>query len=264
MQTTQTPHDQRCIWMNAGVISYKLCDYNFNCDYCPLDIVLRKTTQHAPEPVDPQIGRTVEIELPTDLPEDVARLLRPYAAIRLAEDVLYSAEHLWVRSFNRKLSLVGLDSFLASLLPATASIVLSAQNAHVERGRPFGWVYTHHKALPLLAPLSGTVLRHNRLLSDDLTLVKENNHDLGWLISLLPSDYDSEQPTLLRAAEMRELTSGHMHGLLDRSLMRFRNAACPAGLCLNDGGVPVASLEEALGPDGYQQLIRPYFPATAD
>ncbi|MDY0082451.1 MAG: hypothetical protein RBR74_04655, partial [Ignavibacteriaceae bacterium] len=31
----------KCIWMTSGVIDYKLCDNNFDCENCPFDKVIR-------------------------------------------------------------------------------------------------------------------------------------------------------------------------------------------------------------------------------
>ena len=33
----------KCIWADSGIIGYKLCDKNFDCENCELDKVLRKT-----------------------------------------------------------------------------------------------------------------------------------------------------------------------------------------------------------------------------
>ena len=30
-----------CIWMTAGVISYKLCPFNFDCENCDFDSIMR-------------------------------------------------------------------------------------------------------------------------------------------------------------------------------------------------------------------------------
>jgi hypothetical protein len=27
----------KCVWMSSGLVNYKLCDFNFNCDDCPFD-----------------------------------------------------------------------------------------------------------------------------------------------------------------------------------------------------------------------------------
>lgn len=32
--------EQQCVWMQAGVVGYKLCDREFDCDRCPFDAAL--------------------------------------------------------------------------------------------------------------------------------------------------------------------------------------------------------------------------------
>lgn len=35
------PPAQACVWMEAGVLRYWLCNHDFDCDNCPLDAALR-------------------------------------------------------------------------------------------------------------------------------------------------------------------------------------------------------------------------------
>ena len=40
-------HSQRldkCVWMATGVVTYKLCDFEYNCEACPFDQALREAT----------------------------------------------------------------------------------------------------------------------------------------------------------------------------------------------------------------------------
>ena len=40
-------HSQRfdkCVWMESGVVSYKLCDFEYKCESCPFDQALRAGT----------------------------------------------------------------------------------------------------------------------------------------------------------------------------------------------------------------------------
>ncbi len=39
------PHEQKkqCVWMEAGVIDYKICDHNFDCCSCPFDHAMKQT-----------------------------------------------------------------------------------------------------------------------------------------------------------------------------------------------------------------------------
>ena len=34
--------EKQCIWMSAGVISYKLCPINYDCENCDFDTVMRQ------------------------------------------------------------------------------------------------------------------------------------------------------------------------------------------------------------------------------
>jgi len=40
--TQETPPSTYCVWMDAGVVNYKLCDRAFDCDRCPLDLALHR------------------------------------------------------------------------------------------------------------------------------------------------------------------------------------------------------------------------------
>lgn len=35
------PNAQTCVWMEAGVISFWLCNREYDCEHCPLDAALR-------------------------------------------------------------------------------------------------------------------------------------------------------------------------------------------------------------------------------
>jgi hypothetical protein len=39
--TSSEDTQERCIWMTAGVISFKLCPTNYDCEYCDFDKVMR-------------------------------------------------------------------------------------------------------------------------------------------------------------------------------------------------------------------------------
>lgn len=42
MDPTETTADSLpCIWMSAGLLSYRLCDREYDCEHCPLDAALR-------------------------------------------------------------------------------------------------------------------------------------------------------------------------------------------------------------------------------
>ena len=52
----------KCIWMTAGLISYKLCKYDLQCEKCPLDWELRNLS---PTPSCYSDGSPLEVHLNT-------------------------------------------------------------------------------------------------------------------------------------------------------------------------------------------------------
>ena len=43
---------ETCVWMDAGVLAYKLCDRGFDCSHCPLDAALRGLSGTPTQPDD--------------------------------------------------------------------------------------------------------------------------------------------------------------------------------------------------------------------
>ena len=59
--STSTPHPPpiRCVWMDAGVVNYKLCDRGYDCERCPLDQALHRRPAERSAPVKSQIGKII-------------------------------------------------------------------------------------------------------------------------------------------------------------------------------------------------------------
>ncbi len=48
--TSEAPSERLpCIWMTAGLVRWRLCDREYDCDHCPLDAALRGVTVEAEE-----------------------------------------------------------------------------------------------------------------------------------------------------------------------------------------------------------------------
>ncbi len=45
MKTVDSQEKNYCIWMEAGVIDYKLCDHNYDCNTCKFDQAMRLTAE---------------------------------------------------------------------------------------------------------------------------------------------------------------------------------------------------------------------------
>lgn len=46
------PNKKKCVWMESGVVSYKLCDNNFDCPTCPYDQAMQRKVQKGRERIE--------------------------------------------------------------------------------------------------------------------------------------------------------------------------------------------------------------------
>ena len=88
--------DNNCIWMEAGMVAYKLCDLDFNCDACPLDDLLRKKSAAADEPPLSSLYASIpergseNTETPTQQFErQLEEFFQPLFSVQLPDDRLY-------------------------------------------------------------------------------------------------------------------------------------------------------------------------------
>lgn len=47
---TPAKQEKRCIWMTAGVISFKLCPLEYDCELCEFDMVMRRQQSEGNQP----------------------------------------------------------------------------------------------------------------------------------------------------------------------------------------------------------------------
>ncbi|MDT8324046.1 MAG: hypothetical protein RRA94_08050 [Bacteroidota bacterium] len=248
-----TQQEEQCIWVEAGVLNYKLCDRGFRCDHCPLDAALRDHDSTCREEQGEIVLRDVTLPEKDEIPDSVAGILAPFLSVPVCQNAQYSAQHIWVRTLPNGLINCGLDAFAAALLPPAAQIVVVANNTDLREGDEFGWVYGGSHAIPLSAPVSGTVVCRNRKLHTTEDGLRSAPYGKGVIVTLSPD---------VGALAHARLSSARNHTRRIRKRARMitdrvqRQLASPAiGPCLNDGGSPVTSLEQFLGEDRYWALL---------
>lgn len=226
---------QPCLWMSAGLVSYKLCDRNFDCDRCPFDAALRGETLPARPPVDAPGPRV--------------------AALCFPDDRLYAPGHTWVQETSppggRHGVRVGLDAFAVSLIGRVRSVrpgrcapspgatdgastppVLCELDLEVGR-------------LPVILPVAGRPNAWNRVLETDAAPLMRSPYEDGWI-----AEIDSVTPDALAGLLTAE-------GALERSrldLRRFRRRAAvflfEESAAVGPGGDPGGDpgIDPELGP----------------
>lgn len=223
-----------CIWMAAGLLRYRLCDREFDCERCPLDAALRGDSAW-PE---------------TDAPQPA----EAHRALAFPADRGYTSGHCWVQRQAHGPTRVGLDALAAALAGPPLAVQASAGARGARRGPAVLELSLSCGLLPVPVPAGARGARINAALEQMPRLVFEDPYGQGWLVELRARE--AAWPPLCDAT--RALDQARL------DLRHFRRGAALALLCdlegvgatMHDGGESMTDLRRMLGPRRYLALVR--------
>lgn len=223
-----------CLWASAGLLRYRLCDRDFDCDHCPLDAALRGVPA-----VDGDAPRRGDGRRTLSFPGDRK----------------YTSGHGWLQSRGERVTAVGLDALAASLLGPPRSVRWLGGAEVARAGDVVVVLDLSFAAFPIAAAATGRLLRANEALESQPGLLADDPYGAGWLYELGTE----------AAAWPERLVDGrtaHEQALLD--LRHFRRRAAlgllsglgDVGPTMADGGEALTDLRQMLGPQRYLSLVR--------
>ncbi|MCS6815782.1 MAG: glycine cleavage system protein H [Blastocatellia bacterium] len=281
----------KCVWMLAGIVDYKLCDRDYECEQCPFDRAFREQTAGA---VAERIARRVPAErIVYDRVEDHGLAGCPLCkeqrdplheqsagrdltfvreGFHMKEALFYHPAHLWARIERRGNVRIGLDDFGQKLLGRIYQVKLSEVGARVIAGHPCGTLVHQAGEIAVPAPMTGVVRQLNEKLKRYPSLINHDPYGEGWMLILQPERLQEGLRHLLygeQAFAWYEQEVARLHQEIHAALCTMGTPPeALAGRTLQDGGVPVSPSErdllapparealiEQLGPTGWAQVI---------
>jgi glycine cleavage system H protein len=115
------------------------------------------------------------------------------------EDLYYSKEHTWVRLAAGK-AVIGVTDHAQKELGAIVFADLPEDGADIEKNEILGSLESSKTVAEVPAPISGQVLKSNRDLEEDPSLINDDPYGNGWLVSMEIDDPD-ELEGLLNSVE---------------------------------------------------------------
>ena len=249
-----------CLWMMAGVMAYKLCEREYQCESCPLDMEMRHAKAKAPGHPTGYKKTTAE-KTPFSFP------------------LFYGANHTWVRLEGSKgkaragvctllvdgqpvilrtplKALVGLDDFILRLISKIDRIILPEPGSQVVRGDALAALFQDPHIFRVSSPISGKVVKTNLNLADSPQSMIENPAEKGWLAYLQPDNFFAETKDLL---DGREALSWQQNE--SKKLETLVGTLCPQdrerlGALMHDGKeIRFESLLQRVGPENYYRVV---------
>jgi glycine cleavage system H protein len=229
--------------MDAGILSYQLCDRLGDCESCPLDAAMRRRIA-APAAA----GAQADLPLPSAAPEDLP-----------GEGNRYSRSHWWARKSGRSVIRIGIEPCLAQALQGLKGVVFPPVRQRLTKGQTCVWVVIDGGTLPLEAPVGGVVRGVNHELIAKPHLLSLDPLDEGWLCEMEVDDPGTETAGMMSADAARTKYGEDRSRFVTALAAAVRGKRPAVGVTLADGGERLQNYADMLGPARYLPLVRQAF-----
>ncbi|HVN48836.1 MAG TPA: hypothetical protein VMU30_08465 [Bacteroidota bacterium] len=249
----------RCVWMDAGVVEFKLCDRELECESCKFH--KQRTIHHAPEtseiyfssPHPSSANSATTKDLFTHLVKSqFERLLLQ----QLPDDRGYHRNHFWIQKkpIGNKYVL-GIDHAAADFFRPILSIVFAPVPAIVKQNDPVCWLVTTVGTIPVRSPLNATITSYNPLLTMQSGLLDSDSYKNGWLMELTAKARAKGLDEFVEHRAAQHQFERQLHNLECTCMDAFHHTHPDAGMTMNDGGVVVNSIQDVFGQTIYYNII---------
>jgi glycine cleavage system H lipoate-binding protein len=193
-----------CCWMQGGVVDYKLCDRNNDCEHCPFDRGLHgRVTMPSPSSFDFSAAGTMERNRAKRLRES-KKEAKSVQGCEVAGGVFYHPGHTWARIEDGGCVRTGLDDFARRILGRPYLITMPEPGTILGFGEAC-WYFTHQGGVSALAaPVSGKVKEINPALAQQPALLSRDPYGEGWALLIEPTDLKSCLRRLLYGPKVTE------------------------------------------------------------
>jgi glycine cleavage system H lipoate-binding protein len=252
----------KCIWMTAGVVNYKLCDNNFNCDCCDFDRVMRGMLPYQKNGKD-KIQDVTFTEGYQKEDQAIQKMVDKYlyfllSGCKIHLDRCYYPSHLWIKAESDDTIRIGLDALLIKILEPVDKVVLPALNETYRKNQLITWIVRGKNILPLYSPMKGKVINVNYSFSVS-TIDKAMEGD-SYLFKMRCMEFSQE------GKQAYNNMQGLQHyvqkvEIIKNFLSKAFKTKLPneLGPTLTDGGDFEVNLEKVMGQKAFSELLNALF-----
>lgn len=260
-----------CIWMEAGVVDFKLCNHCFDCATCEFDRAMTAvaaqdlTLRDACELTMDQPARILPLrerlrqrsfeQLLEDQSECFASLDRPQVrevyGFGVPTSLYLHQGHSWVALETCGRVRIGLDDFSQKVLGPADEVRLPSPGEEFQRDRVGLHLVRQGKEAAVLAPLDGVVEVVNPRVRGRADLAHDDPYGEGWLCVVTPTNLKTDLEKLLfgqRNAAWIENETYKLLGMLESA----------AGVTLPSGGVIIDDIYGHYPKLGWRRLAQEF------
>jgi len=168
----------------------------------------------------------------------------------------YHPGHSWALVNSDGDVTVGVDDFTQKVVGALSRIQLPPLGSQVKQGEVYATLERGGKALPQIAPLSGTIVGVNNKLASSPGIVNSSPLEKGWIVRLAPAQLTVELRNLLKG-----LIADRWQEAVSNQLVRWFTS--PLHPVLQDGGQIVDNVSDLMDDAEWQRFVLEFFSIEA-
>jgi len=241
---------KRCIWMTAGVISFKLCPIDYDCEHCDFDQVMRSQVKSGGESsrvkrYKPKTPKPSERPPISNGDSKESPLFFTFSTGEVDDELYLHPTHLWIRRSKDHKWRLGIDKLLAYVLPPPLEVELYGLDVKVMQNQLLGKVHTQEGTVPITSPLSGSVVQANSKLAECPELMQQDPYHEGWLAEMEWFPRESELGKFFPGPggkRFLEEEAQHLKFLLKHRGIKVNHI----GKTLTDGGADIEYLHQVV------------------
>lgn len=239
---TREGDPMKCVWMLGGVVDYKLCDRQYECEQCPFDTAIRAGS-HMRRGPDQMSGFSGRISV---------------QGYELMPMLFYHPNHLWARIEDAGSVRIGLDDFGQRLTGRIYAIELPGPGTRV-RSDESCWRVAHHAGeTSLAAPVFGHVLEVNTRLLQHPSLINRDPYGEGWAVIIRPDHLERCLQRLYYGSRVEHWYERDIEKLY-RLMSEMVVTSLPAvGPTMQDGGSRNQDFTSLLTAEQMRQMINSF------
>lgn len=238
--------ERRCVWMDLGMVAYKICDRNFECETCPLDIGLRGSNDAPDRPDFEAMKRPEGVH-----PLRIALMSQMVQPLRWSNR-FFHPRHYWLQMLDQDRIRIGIDLIAASIIGSIEEIMLPEEGSRVERDAVCGSFTKQGRCFGLASPITGLVTAINDSLTSWPNRLHLDPMEEGWLFEVKPEYLHSELSHYRRGAKTWSWYVNEILKLDNRLALQLPEQA----LTQIDEDSLAEELQKSISESAYEKLVQ--------
>ncbi len=219
----------KCVWMTSGVIDYKLCDNNFDCENCPFDKVIRNLSNEK----EAQFNGIVN---------DANTIFNKLQKLKYDNNIIYLKNNLIAKEICANTFYLGINPIMVNLLDNVNSMMIDECRKNISVGEQVIQINGDWGSVSISSPIN--LIIYNKV--NDLT---DNPLKSEWFAIMGAVHQD------VLSSNLHQKEWAKMHAKAIGAIAEIKTQVPKVGATMMDGGSQIKFLHQLIGNKRYIDFL---------